>query len=407
MAHGIAPRRAAASTCARDVGDHRCGPRAISRLDACGAGRSRARAPPSSAQSRPGRRSPPATSCRGPRAAASASRVTIRRGKTKRGSPASAVFAAAISVSLPAPDGPTTRTRTPGHQLTRLPCRHTSRTTGCRSITPHPHQVGAHADGDLAAIVECRRRVPDCASPWRSPAGSVMSPPAPAAGTPHASARTARSPSTARRASPALRQVGRRDVARVRFAAHDVRRAHQHREPGLVRGLGRGQRRRELRDADAVAHAPRRRAPTVASSWLAKASAELAATAEDLARGWRRHTSPARHAAPAMNAANLLVACCILLVERGVVPRSTGTAAAPACGPSPKRAATSGKCANWSKCSTTSGLGSSQRRWTKCSARSRPSGDAVRDRVEQLRGMLVHVAACRRPSRSAPRRTPW
>src|SRR5690554_4314138 len=43
-----------------------------------------------------------------------ASRVTTRRGKTNRPSPASPTRARRSSVSLPDPDGPTTRTRVPG-----------------------------------------------------------------------------------------------------------------------------------------------------------------------------------------------------------------------------------------------------------------------------------------------------
>src|SRR3546814_19969153 len=44
---------------------------------------------------------------------ASAGRVICRRGNTTAGTPARAARAASIRVSLPAPDGPTTRIRTP------------------------------------------------------------------------------------------------------------------------------------------------------------------------------------------------------------------------------------------------------------------------------------------------------
>ena len=51
---------------------------------------------------------------------------------------------------------------------------------------------------------------------------------------------------------PVLGQRARRDVARMRAAAHDVGRAHQHAEAGLFRGARSRRRGRELGNADAL-----------------------------------------------------------------------------------------------------------------------------------------------------------
>src|SRR5690606_20793421 len=85
-------------------------------------------------------------------------RVTIRRGKQKRGSSRKARRAAAISVSLPAPEGPTTRTSAPS-RMSADPPPLPPDAPHHRHILhhPHPHQVGAPAGRELAAIIEACR----------------------------------------------------------------------------------------------------------------------------------------------------------------------------------------------------------------------------------------------------------
>ena len=149
--------------------------------------------------------------------------------------------------SLPAPLGPTTSATRPGPRGKRpealcgledpLAATINLEDNGQVLHQPNAHQIGAQSCTDLAPIGEasCTCRV-QCDGSNRGRQGQTLRCGAPIRKRPSAGW-PAHSRKTGYRARRRVRGLGR-DVARMRAAAHDVRCAHQHRNPGPVRGRG-------------------------------------------------------------------------------------------------------------------------------------------------------------------------
>ena len=199
-----------------------------------------------------------------------AGRVTRRRGKTKRGSSQQATRAPSISVSFPAPLGPTTRTSRPGPisagpgergapgfdppvHTTRCPARHAERTAGTPPATRTRSRSARLPRGDFAPVQEthslCRRlrngsdrsRQVNAGNPLREQQRRHQ----------HAGRHIIRRQDVE---TPGPRKLGGCDVSGVRAAPHQVRCAHEHANAGGVQRLCRLDRGRKFRDSDPVAN---------------------------------------------------------------------------------------------------------------------------------------------------------